>query len=178
MAKVCLKCGYERNPQEQAPDTECPKCGIIYAKVEKALKESRESDDQKPETPDPPPDAQNEKSESAAANESTEEETPEAKMERLTSALETQTQINRDKTRTMELALLVVPSIFFGLGLLAACWKLFGPLIFIQSTVDLYGKASLSIRFHPNPLPWGIVAFGVAAPFVARWIRDIRRDLR
>jgi len=177
MAKVCLKCGYERDPQELASETECPKCGIIYVKVEKALKESRESENPEP-SPEALPDTPKKNPETSSLDGPTKEATPKAKMERLTSALGTQTKVNRDKTRTMELALLVVPSLFFGLVLLAACWKLFGPLIFIQSTVDLYGKASLSIRFHPNPLPWGIVVFGVAAPFVARWYRDIRRNLR
>ncbi len=38
MAKVCLKCNYERKPSELAPETECPQCGAIYAKVEKALR--------------------------------------------------------------------------------------------------------------------------------------------
>ena len=38
MARVCLKCNYERTPNELAPETECPQCGAIYAKVEKALR--------------------------------------------------------------------------------------------------------------------------------------------
>ena len=54
MAKVCLKCGYERKPQEMAPETECPKCGIIYAKVEYAIKKAQQA-----ETPDPPSGVQN-----------------------------------------------------------------------------------------------------------------------
>lgn len=37
MGKKCLKCGYERKPQELAPVTECPDCGAIYAKVEAAI---------------------------------------------------------------------------------------------------------------------------------------------
>lgn len=28
----CPKCGYVRKPEDQAPDYECPKCGVIYAK--------------------------------------------------------------------------------------------------------------------------------------------------
>jgi hypothetical protein len=34
--KVCPKCGYARRSTELAPDYECPKCGIIYAKFEEA----------------------------------------------------------------------------------------------------------------------------------------------
>lgn len=30
--KTCPKCGYVRQPQDEAPDYECPKCGIVYAK--------------------------------------------------------------------------------------------------------------------------------------------------
>jgi predicted RNA-binding Zn-ribbon protein involved in translation (DUF1610 family) len=37
MIKKCLKCGYERVPSDIAPKYECPKCGAVYAKVEKAL---------------------------------------------------------------------------------------------------------------------------------------------
>lgn len=34
MGKKCIKCGYERQPSDTAPDYECPKCGIVYAKAE------------------------------------------------------------------------------------------------------------------------------------------------
>ncbi|MBI5428351.1 MAG: hypothetical protein HZA02_08770 [Nitrospinae bacterium] len=32
--KVCPKCGHERRPGDYAPESECPRCGIVYAKVE------------------------------------------------------------------------------------------------------------------------------------------------
>lgn len=32
--KECLKCGYVRRGDEQAPDWQCPNCGAVYAKVE------------------------------------------------------------------------------------------------------------------------------------------------
>ncbi|HMJ49254.1 MAG TPA: hypothetical protein VK440_01605 [Burkholderiales bacterium] len=38
MLKVCIKCGYQRKPEDTAPETECPHCGAIYAKVEAALR--------------------------------------------------------------------------------------------------------------------------------------------
>ena len=38
MERKCLKCGYERQGADSAPDTECPQCGAIYAKVEAAIK--------------------------------------------------------------------------------------------------------------------------------------------
>ncbi|HEY6898156.1 MAG TPA: hypothetical protein VI279_12920 [Rhodocyclaceae bacterium] len=31
--RVCPKCGYRRTENETAPDYECPKCGIVYAKA-------------------------------------------------------------------------------------------------------------------------------------------------
>lgn len=34
--KVCPKCGYARRQADLAPDYECPRCGIIYAKFEEA----------------------------------------------------------------------------------------------------------------------------------------------
>lgn len=34
MGKLCLLCKYERQPEDQAPETECPGCGAIYANVE------------------------------------------------------------------------------------------------------------------------------------------------
>ena len=37
MRKKCLKCGYEQQSSDVAPDYECPKCGAIYAKVEAHL---------------------------------------------------------------------------------------------------------------------------------------------
>lgn len=33
----CPKCNYVRQPGDQAPETECPKCGVIYAKAIAAL---------------------------------------------------------------------------------------------------------------------------------------------
>ena len=35
--KVCPKCDYVRTGEEGTPDYECPKCGIVYAKVEAAM---------------------------------------------------------------------------------------------------------------------------------------------
>ena len=29
----CPKCGYTRKPKEAVPDTQCPSCGVYYAKV-------------------------------------------------------------------------------------------------------------------------------------------------
>ena len=40
MAKQCVKCGYVRQPTDTAPDYECPKCGVIYAKVSAPLGET------------------------------------------------------------------------------------------------------------------------------------------
>lgn len=37
MGKVCLKCHYERGPNDSSPDYECPRCGAVYAKVEAAV---------------------------------------------------------------------------------------------------------------------------------------------
>jgi hypothetical protein len=34
MGRRCVKCGYERQPTDIAPDYECPKCGVVYAKAE------------------------------------------------------------------------------------------------------------------------------------------------
>gem|GEM_PF-3443899 len=34
--KECLNCGYERQPKDEGivPATECPRCGILYGKIE------------------------------------------------------------------------------------------------------------------------------------------------
>lgn len=37
MKKKCLKCGFEGQGLESAPQDECPKCGAIYDKVEESL---------------------------------------------------------------------------------------------------------------------------------------------
>jgi hypothetical protein len=41
MAKVCKKCGYERQLLDTAPEYECPKCKAIYAKVEEYLEKKK-----------------------------------------------------------------------------------------------------------------------------------------
>jgi len=38
----CKKCGYVREETDSAPDYECPKCGVVYAKVEARLKHQEE----------------------------------------------------------------------------------------------------------------------------------------
>ena len=30
--RTCPKCGYQRQPKDQGPDSECPRCGLIYTK--------------------------------------------------------------------------------------------------------------------------------------------------
>jgi len=35
MSTTCPKCNYQRQPIDTAPDYECPKCGVVYAKVVK-----------------------------------------------------------------------------------------------------------------------------------------------
>lgn len=34
MARLCGKCGYERQPTDHTPETECPRCGVIYARID------------------------------------------------------------------------------------------------------------------------------------------------
>lgn len=46
MARKCLKCGYERCPTDSAPEYECPQCGVIYAKVEAAMRGHKNFDNQ------------------------------------------------------------------------------------------------------------------------------------
>lgn len=41
--KICPNCGYERQQKDEGmiPETECPKCGIIYDKIEKQKNDKR-----------------------------------------------------------------------------------------------------------------------------------------
>lgn len=43
MAKLCPKCGYLRTDDDPPPPTECPKCGVIYAKVEQQRRREEEA---------------------------------------------------------------------------------------------------------------------------------------
>lgn len=53
MSKACQKCGHVRTESDSGPETECPRCGAIYAKVEMALAaKATESSNPKP-TPKP-----------------------------------------------------------------------------------------------------------------------------
>jgi predicted nucleic acid-binding Zn-ribbon protein len=40
----CNKCGYERNSSDSAPDGQCPKCGVIYAKIAKRISAEENSE--------------------------------------------------------------------------------------------------------------------------------------
>ena len=46
MNKICLKCGYVRKDTDTAPEYECPKCGVVYAKA-KAAKSSTNTNQRK-----------------------------------------------------------------------------------------------------------------------------------
>lgn len=39
--KKCLKCGHVRTNSDPAPEGECPSCGVIYAKAERALQRKK-----------------------------------------------------------------------------------------------------------------------------------------
>lgn len=55
MSIICPKCDYERQPEDEAPDYECPKCGVIYAKYRKV---GRVPEASKPKAaPEPPKEA-------------------------------------------------------------------------------------------------------------------------
>jgi hypothetical protein len=44
MLQECPKCHYVRVPTDTAPDYECPRCGVVYAKVEAARGLRRDGD--------------------------------------------------------------------------------------------------------------------------------------
>lgn len=46
---TCPKCQYVRQPQDRAPEGECPRCGIIYAKFDSQLETRRRA--QEPQEP-------------------------------------------------------------------------------------------------------------------------------
>lgn len=46
MGKLCIKCGYERQDGDQAPDYECPKCGVIYQRAQVAATAARQAQQQ------------------------------------------------------------------------------------------------------------------------------------
>lgn len=35
IGRVCIKCGYQRNQFDNAPEFACPKCGVVYEKIAK-----------------------------------------------------------------------------------------------------------------------------------------------
>lgn len=48
MSAPCPKCGHIRRPTDTAPDYECPRCGIVYAKYLEALHEKAAAADRAP----------------------------------------------------------------------------------------------------------------------------------
>lgn len=43
----CGKCGYKRRPEDLAPDYECPRCGIVYAKFDASSQSTQPADPHK-----------------------------------------------------------------------------------------------------------------------------------
>lgn len=56
MPKVCLKCGYEWLASDIAPEYECPKCGVVYAKYERKLQSELATSSQETISSKPIPD--------------------------------------------------------------------------------------------------------------------------
>lgn len=48
MPITCPKCAYTRQLQDQAPEYECPKCGVIYAKAKPRMSSAPERDSRPP----------------------------------------------------------------------------------------------------------------------------------
>jgi hypothetical protein len=57
MGKKCLKCGYMRNDGDPGPLTECPRCGVIYARVEAKLGKQPEAENEEKACEKPSPGA-------------------------------------------------------------------------------------------------------------------------
>ena len=55
MTLECPKCGYTRQAADRAPDTECPRCGVIFAKYLDALARGKASPWKPSQQPEPPP---------------------------------------------------------------------------------------------------------------------------
>lgn len=53
MPNDCPKCGYARQPADTAPGTECPRCGVIFAKYYEALAKNPALADRRPTMPPP-----------------------------------------------------------------------------------------------------------------------------
>ena len=58
MTIECPKCGYMRQAADRAPDTECPRCGVIFAKYLDALARGKASPWKPSQQPAPPPASQ------------------------------------------------------------------------------------------------------------------------
>lgn len=58
----CPKCAYERKPNEQAPDYECPSCGVNYAKYTLLLRQRETRENGLPPKLSAPPPPRREKS--------------------------------------------------------------------------------------------------------------------
>lgn len=43
--KTCIKCGYTRKPEDDAPEWQCPSCEVAYAKAEKAIELEKQKAD-------------------------------------------------------------------------------------------------------------------------------------
>ena len=165
MVRVCPKCGYERKADEPVPETECPQCGAIYAKIEQALRKAEEPEPQNPDPQEPQPDKD-------------EPPSVEEKKRQVDSISLRAKPVEPGKDTNLWASDNRYSSLFFGTGLFFACWKAFGPLIIIAKVIDIQGNEGWTIVFADKPIAWAIVAGGVILPFLFLWYRNIRRSLR
>ena len=172
MARVCLKCGYERKLKELVSETECPHCGAIYAKVELALKKAEEPAPANPELSKPAPDAIG-KEIPPVEDQSIPEKTLAEKKDELTAYLNEQARLQREKAKPFGFGMMIIPSVIFGIGLFVACTKMFGPLVIFKKA----GRG-WTIVFSDHPVAWAIIAGGIFIPLLFLWYRHVRRSLK
>ncbi len=125
MARTCPKCGYERHPGEAAPETECPSCGVVYAKVEEALARQIQAGGPAAAEDAPAPVAEAEVAGAAPA-------APEAS---LTDRLLAQKERELRDTRTVDLLFSATAALFCGFAVYFASWRALEPLLLYRGEV-------------------------------------------
>lgn len=148
--KVCPKCGYERRPGDYTPESECPRCGIVYAKVEN------------PRTPEENP-ARSMEAKSSLPG--------------LTEQLARQKEKEMEETRAGDLVLSCATAVFMGTCFYLATWRFLWALFTSPEAQEARGnflESYVSLRNLFLAALFGLLF----SPAIYKYIRNKRSSWR
>lgn len=143
--KVCPKCGYKREPRDLAPETECPRCGVLYLKAERSSHTAVPGGEAGLSPPEPS----------------------------LTDRLAQQKEGEMEKTKGHDLAFSGAAALFLGFCFNLLFWKFLDSAVFLGRLQSRWANMSTPL-FLKFLIGWSFLFGVISWPFLYRHRRKQR----